>query len=258
MATFFDHDSETVEDDEVNSKSGNMIRIPVKIQADGGKTRSNVTNFEMRGISHFDNNVENVMESISQLKERIIKPCQIDNSGELIKTTIQLMQLICNTSTARQTLQEACKTGCQNVYDDFINEMEEENDEAQEDIIINNETAFYDYLEQDHAGNFDANEFADTDEYTLHLYQEFQRHFWNYLHSIIFGADAYHCFIEQKNYMTNKLIKLFCVSVEAAFRYIEIICNLMPLFPPLGSRRETSTQEQWESFEDIKIIPASV
>jgi hypothetical protein len=47
-ATFFYPGSETVEDGGVNSKSGNMVRIPVKIQADAGETRSNVTTFEMR------------------------------------------------------------------------------------------------------------------------------------------------------------------------------------------------------------------
>lgn len=253
---FFNPSSESTEDGEI--AKANMVHIPIKIQADAGETRSNVTTFKMPGITHFDGNVEHVLDSFNQLQERIIKPRQIDNQVEQTKTLVQMMQFICNTSAASQTLQEACKTARQNVYDDFIAEAEEENDSVQEDILINDQTAFYDYLEKNHDSVFDVNEYGDTDEYTHHMYLEFERHFWNHLHSIIFGADAYRCFIEQKNYLLNMLIKPFGVSVEAAFRRIEIICNLMPFFPPSGSRGETSTQEQWEAFEEIKVIPSAV
>ena len=77
----------------------------------------------------------------------------------------------------------------------------------QEDILINNEATFYKYLEQDHAGNFGKNDFNKTAEYEEHVFAKFQRHFWNYLNSIIFGTDGYCAFKEQKDYLLNKIIK---------------------------------------------------
>ena len=61
-------------DDKEDKKVPHTVKLPIKIAADGDDSRANVTNFEMRGISHFDNNVEAVLESLSQLKERVIKP----------------------------------------------------------------------------------------------------------------------------------------------------------------------------------------
>ena len=39
-----------------------MAKIPIKIAANGNKSRSNATSFENKGISHFDNNIESVLE----------------------------------------------------------------------------------------------------------------------------------------------------------------------------------------------------
>ena len=49
------------------------VKIPVRIDSEGEESRSNVTNCEIRAITHFDNNVENVLTSIAELKERVIK-----------------------------------------------------------------------------------------------------------------------------------------------------------------------------------------
>ena len=73
------------------------------------------------------------------------------------------------------------------------------------------------------------------------LYQEFHRVFWNNLHSIIFGADAYRAFKQQKDYMMNTIIKPFGISVEAAFCRIEVMANLMTYFPPPSSKGKQAT-----------------
>lgn len=65
-----------------------MVRLPIKIAEDGDNFRANVTSFEMAGISHFDNNVESVVESLSQLTERVIKPKAIEDSREEWKVTL--------------------------------------------------------------------------------------------------------------------------------------------------------------------------
>ena len=72
------------------------IKLPIKISADGNESRANITNFEMRAISHFDNNVEAVLEAFSQLRERIIKPKGIEDPNEEWKVTLQLLQIVCH------------------------------------------------------------------------------------------------------------------------------------------------------------------
>ena len=51
---FFNPGLEKKDDSEEVS---HMVKLPIKISANGDESRSNVTRFEMRGISHFDNNV---------------------------------------------------------------------------------------------------------------------------------------------------------------------------------------------------------
>ena len=91
---FFNPGKEKKEDED--EKVSHTVKLPIKIAADGGDTRANVTSFEMRGISHFDNNVEAVLESLSQLKERVIKPKAIEDTIEEWKVTLQLLQIICH------------------------------------------------------------------------------------------------------------------------------------------------------------------
>ena len=71
--TFFNQDLDK-EEEKATPKNGSMVKIPMKIEKDGDESRSNITVFEISSIKHFDNNVENVLNSISQLEERIIKP----------------------------------------------------------------------------------------------------------------------------------------------------------------------------------------
>ena len=245
---FFDPDGE-LEEGETKTKEDKMVKIPMRIDASGDDSRANVTTWELKGISHFDNNIEKVLETLSQLKERVIQPRNIEETANKIKTTLQLMQLVCNSGPATQTLQEACRAGCQHVYDTYIADTEEENDEVQEDVLTGKETAFFKYLDGGHK-ECDNELHEDEDAYRVHLYEEFKRAFWNHLHSIIFGADAYKAFKQQKDYLLNKLIKPYGVTVKAAFRRVEVITSLMAHFPPPSSRGKTATAEQWEQFEE--------
>ena len=54
---FFDPKRDLNDGEEKETKA-KTVKIPVKIDADGDESRANVTTWEMRGISHFDNNVE--------------------------------------------------------------------------------------------------------------------------------------------------------------------------------------------------------
>ena len=142
--------------------------------------------------------------------------------------------------------------------DKYIKTAEEENNKVHEDILTCEETVFFKYLDGEHDG-FNNDEHDNEDAYREHLYGEFKRSFWNYLHSIIFGADAYRAFKQQKDYLLNKLIKPYTVTVEAAFRRIKVIVSLMAQFPPPSSRGKQATQQQWETFdEELKSIPTSL
>lgn len=235
------------------AKSTDVVKLPTLIHTDRGESRANTTYVEMMGITHFDNNVENVLESLWQLNERIIKQSPAANDNEKVKLQWKMMQLICNKGTASSTLQEACKTGRQYVYDQHLADYVEAHDNVTEEILLQDQSAFYEYLERDFE-DLDAEEFENTEAFTAFLYEEFNRAAWNYLNSIIFGADAYRAFKQQKDYMTHHLVKPFGVTVEAAFRRVEIMCNLMTYFPAPCSRGKTATATQWDNFKSTKKI----
>ena len=69
---------------------------------------------------HFDQNVENVLNSLSQLKERIINPKQIEDPNEEIKTTISFLKLVCTSNSATQTSQEAATQARTYVFENYL------------------------------------------------------------------------------------------------------------------------------------------
>ena len=234
---------------EADSKTG-TVKLPVKINTEGGDTRSNVTYREIKGISHFENNVENVLEAQHQLHEHVIKPKGIQDPHELTMTTMRMMGLICNGGTANQTLQETGRIARQGVYDEHLQEYDEED---AEDILVSDDSAFIEYIKSEDRV-FDDEEYENVQQWTDFLYKEYERMFWNHMHSIIFGPDAYRAFKQQKNYLMNKIIKPFGVTVDAAFRRVDAIVTLLPYFPPPAFRGKPATAEQWESFEgDLKV-----
>ena len=158
---FFDPSGGLEEGEESESKIGATVKIPVKINADGNDSRSNVTHWEIKAISHFENNVENVLESVHQLFERVIKPKGIEDEHELIMTTIRMMGLICKGGTATQTLQEAGRVARQGVYDEHLREFDEE-DEVSKEILLGDELAFIDYINKGNL-NFDRELFNDNE-----------------------------------------------------------------------------------------------
>ena len=134
----FFNPKELEEGQEADSKTG-TVKLPVKIDTNGGDTRSNVTYREIKGISHFENNVENVLEAQHQLHEHVIKPKGIQDPHELTTTTMRMMGLICNGGTANQTLQETGRIARQGIYDKHLQEYDEED---AEDILVLDDSAF--------------------------------------------------------------------------------------------------------------------
>ena len=179
------------EDGGGSSKSNSTVSIPVKISADGSLNRSNLTNFAVKSIQHFDNNVENVLKSVLSLNERIIKPRAIEDGNKKIKTTIHLMHLICM-GPARTTLEEATRMARKQIYDEYlVNRNGNGADAVQEDVLVADENTFYEFLDRTHENLTTTTDYRTSAEFTTFLYKRFYQLFWNQLHSVIFGADAY-------------------------------------------------------------------
>ena len=70
----------------------------------------------------------------------------------------------------------------------------------------------------------------------------------------MFGTDAYRAYKTQKEYLKTKIVKPCDVGVEAAFRRIDVLTNLLLLFPPIGSRGRMATPKQWEAFQYVKFV----
>ena len=133
------------EEEEETEKA--FVKIPVRIDRGEGETRSNVTSYSIPTIGHFDNNVEDVLTSLSLLDEKVIKPRGIEDSCEYIKVRQKMLSLICS-ATATQTLQEAAKVARQHVYDEELQDQITA-DDVREEVLVSNETAFFEYLEQE-------------------------------------------------------------------------------------------------------------
>ena len=137
------------------------------------------------------------------------------------------------------------------IYREYL-EAEYEIDKVQEEVLIEDETAFFEYVERE----FDelVEGFATSAEFTAHLFKIFFQEFWNNLHAVMFGTDAYRAYKTQKEYLKTKIVKPCDVGVEAAFRRIDVLTNLLLLFPPTGSRGRMATPEQWAAFQEVKFV----
>ena len=99
--------------------------------------------------------------------------------------------------------------------------------------------AFFEYIERDF--NELVEGFANSEEFTTHLYKVFFIQFWNNLHAVMFGADAYRAFKIQKEYLKTKIVKPHDVGSSTASRRVDVLCNLLLFFPPLGSCGKMAT-----------------
>ena len=176
----------------------------------------------------------------------MIKPLGIKDPNEEWKVTLKLLQIICHSDPATQTLQETARVGRAYVYEEYLQGGAEDN--VEEDMLTSDQNAFYGYLNTgfkeipDHIEGVENNE-----DFVAFLYKEYKRAFWNHLHSIIFGADAYRAYKQQKDYLLHKIVKPFGVSIEAAFWRIEVVSRYMEHFPPPCGRGKQASQDQWDN-----------
>ena len=167
------------------------------------------------------------MQSISALKTKVIKPRQIEDKNEEIKLTMKMLGLIC-LGTATQTLQDAAKAAKKQVYEEHL-AVEYDIDSVQQEVLIEDEGAFFEFISRDFTELEEG--FESSEAFTAHLFQTFFQIFWNHLHAVMFGADAYRAYKIQKDYLMTRIVKPLDVGVEAAFQRIDCLTNLL-LLPP--------------------------
>ena len=147
---------------------------------------------------------------------------------------------------ATQTLLDAAKAARKHVYQEYL-EMEYDIDAVQKDILIDDEGAFFEFLERDF--NELDDEFEDSAAFTTHLYSRcFYQMFWNQLHIVMFGADAYRVFKTQRDYLLTRIVKSHDVGVEKAYCRVDHLTNLVNFSPPTGSKGQMASPEQWTQW----------
>ena len=123
-----------------------MVKLPIKIYVNGGESRSNVTNFEIKAITRFDSNVETVLEVLTQLNEKVIKPKAIDDPNEEWKVTLQLLQIVYS-KTAVATLQETSRVARVQVFEDHFKDNDD--DDIQKEVLTADDNAIFEYMERE-------------------------------------------------------------------------------------------------------------
>ena len=135
---FFEPNKKKDEDEEDETKPETVL-VPVKIDKNGGDNRANVTNLKMKAISHFENNIENVLTSFSQIATRYMLPMGIKDEKVKLKSWIQMLLLICPNEQAAQTI-HACQTKArQYVWDSHIYGADKD-DKVLHDIFVADDT----------------------------------------------------------------------------------------------------------------------
>ena len=241
-SSFFETDKEEEET--------KMIKLPVKILEEEGESRSNVTTFSIPAIAQFDGELEKTLISLSTLRAKVVKPRQLENNKE-IKLNMKYLGLIC-VGTAVQTMLEAAKAARKHVVLTYL-ETEYDINAVQRDILIEDEGTFFEFLEREF--NELDDQFEDSAAFTAYLFKRFDQMFWNHLHAVMFGADAYRAFKTQREYLKTKIVKPHDVGVEKAFRRVDHLTNLLNFFPPTGSKGRMASPEQWETWTNDHWIP---
>ena len=76
------------------------------------------------------------------------------------------------------------------------------------------------------------------------------------MYPIVFGERYYDAYDNQKNYLKNEICKPFGMSVDKAFRRLDLLCKTLEYFPPPSDRDSTVSTEDWDAFECTKEVPA--
>ena len=206
------------------------VSFPVKVVQTDEETRTNTQQIKVKVIDFFDSNPELILNVYSVIENRLVKPRK-ENTGEAAKLFLNYLQGVCS-ETAAATLNNIIRFARQELWEsEFADNV---NVTVTEDDITEDEQVLYGLI--DEPWNPVPASHDSEEDYQKFLKTDYKRRIMNGLHSVTFGADAYRAFMVQKKYLTNQIVKPFEVTVEAAFRRVDVLITMMTQFPPAHAK----------------------
>ena len=93
-------------------------------------------------------------------------------------------------------------------------------------------------------------------KFAVHLFQQlYWRQILASMYPTVFGERYQDAYDNQKNYLTDEICKPFGMSVDKAFRRLDLLCKTLEYFPPPFDRDSTVSTEDWDGFECTKEAP---
>ena len=236
------------EDGEITAtKEPKQVKFPVKLDENEEDTRANTTYVKVNVIDYFDSDVESLLGTFSVLEKRLIKPKNLDDEGQEARQFLAYLANVCS-ETARSTLESVKKDARKQLWTEELAENGQL--EVQEDQLIADEQTLYNLIDGDWADV--PEEYDDVGEYRVHLLTAYRRNILNNLHQITFGADAYRAHYVQKKYLREQINKPYDATVEASFRRIDVLANMLEHFPPSCKKATLANETHWLLFDDVK------
>ena len=232
-------------------KEPKQVKFPVKLNEAEEATRANTTYVKVNAIDYFDSDVERLLGTYSVIDKRLIKPKNLGDDGQEAKQFLAFLTNVC-TDTARSTLENVKKDVRQELWDNELAELGEL--DVTEENIVNDEQALFNLIENDWDEIPALHD--EVEDFRRHLNVEYKRRVMNHLHQITFGADAYRAHKIQAKYLREQICKPYGATVEASFRRIDVLANMMEHFPPICKKATMANKTEWILFDDLKTLNA--
>ena len=246
------------DDDSVKIQEEKLVSLKLKIDETQDETKMNTYSRKVKSISNFTtDSVEQAMELLLVLKEEILPQLNISSDFEKTETFHRYMNVVCVGAAARQWKKIKMNarrdvlepyTSCVLDADYFVEK------ERVPDIVMGSK--FHDWLEErknatsDELGYMEATSGEELCKYNQDFYHY---RVIDYLNKSIFGEDMHKALDQQIEYITNKIIKPYGVSVESTFERIETLISYLSLFPPATKKDEFPSIESHKEHEDFRI-----
>ena len=247
------------DDDSVKVVEETLVSLKLKIDESKEETKMNTYSRKVKSISNFTtDSTERAMELLLVLREEILPQLNISNDFEKTETFHRYMSVVCVGAAARQW-----KKIKMNARRDILKpytKCEEEADylvetERIEDIIMGNK--FHDWLEERKGATSDELGYMEAtsgEELCKWLKEAYHYRVVDYLNKDIFGEDMHKVLDQQVEYIRNKIIKPFGVTVKESFQRIETLLSYLKLFPPATKKDEFPTLEAHKEHENFQIV----
>ena len=230
-------------------KEPSTTKFPIQMDPEGGDTRTNTTYVKVNNVDFFDSEPEKILNVYSTIQQRLIKPKNNGDEGEDAKQFLHLLRTVCS-DTARSTLDSVTRNARQELWDKEFAKIGDLTYLDEE--IVENEQTLHTMIDGTWTTVPEGHD--NVAVYRKYLKKEYLRYIMNGLHGITFGADAYRAHKVQHKYLREQIRKPYEVSVEAAFRRVEVLTNMMAQFPPTARKGKPASAGEWELFNDTKKL----